>query len=276
MSGQIRLAICGLAITVVNYGYSIPDIKESQRTTFAQLWTVNFAVIRYAQAHNRYPPASDIVELSRFFKEKQRRDLLACKQDPWGNRISYVTSPDSKRYVIASPGKNRDFEKDIRNYLYDLPAIEFFEEASSFDDLVIANECDRRVPSGMTGNCFEDSVSLVVLKNLRDVLKIYLELKHRYPEKLSLDVLKDSLASFPSVPYELADHDGWRNTITYIRSKDERSYLLASPGKDGKFQYVLEKFLKKKNRQVHLKPNDNNDVIIVNGTARLLERGQVF
>ena len=263
-----RFILCVVFLFVATASCSPGRGKEDLRTHMAKIRRIDAAVWRYYVKNGGGFP--DLDELRSLVKESDAKSAnpLGRLDEDLGKTILYETSKDKRRYVIATAGRTRALKESVSAYLYDVPRLHYFDGHA--EAIVVANGCDRSFPGGYTAVCEEVIAATVVLRNIKDALQVYLSRHRQYPDSLNIQNLEAEIKA-DSPPHELTDVDMWGNEIFYVTSPDNQRYLLASPGKDGKFTIEIDNI-----PQIPAHPalteSLDDDIMIVNGQPVLWPR----
>jgi hypothetical protein len=169
------------------------------------------------------------------FTEEQLADLLA-----------FYKTPTGQRFIVALP----EMQKEAMKLAQEL----FVPQIKAISDRV-QEEHKKRVPWEQT---MRDIRSVVAAAEAYAI-----DHDEKYPDVASWSELGKLLS--PTYIREMPEKDAWGNHYEYIVSEDKAHYRVISAGADGSFEWDSRHIVSRKEGEMKLSDNPNDDLIYQDG-----------
>ncbi|HYH08214.1 MAG TPA: hypothetical protein VEK11_14255 [Thermoanaerobaculia bacterium] len=196
--------------------------------SMASVLDMAYEIERYALRHGRLPAAQSPAELSQALLGTD--SMTEVLVDAWGTPLHIDSNPDTKRYVVASAGADKRFDR-----------AQWTARAATNDaaaDIVIRDGEMLRWPEEWALARFraEDGDATRALSDALETSKAVRTLADMALLRMKLEEHVTAHGTLPAaLAPELPQRDGWGHAFAVTIDRAAKTYRIVSAGADGKF-----------------------------------------
>jgi hypothetical protein len=225
---MIRSGIVVIAIVLFVIPAAAASESETVFRSMGAVLDVAYEIERYAVKHGRLPAAKSPAELSQVLLGTE--GMTEVLVDAWGTPLHIDSNPRTNRYVVASAGADKQFDRE-----------QWLMRAATRNaaaDIVVVDGETLRWPEEWALTRFrgEGGDATRALTNALENSKAVRTLADMRLISVRLDTHVIEYGQLPAaLPSDLPQRDGWGNAFAVKIDRNAKTYRVVSAGADGKF-----------------------------------------